>query len=40
MIGLGFLGLLLIVVVAATTVQVSSIGDKKDSVDEPFESSV
>lgn len=40
MIGLGFLGFLLIVVVAATTVQVSSIGDKKDSVDEPFESSV
>jgi anti-sigma-K factor RskA len=30
-IGLGFLGLLFIVVVAATTVQVSSIGDKSDS---------
>jgi len=39
-IGLGFLGLLFFIVVAATIVQVSSIGDKKDSRDEPFESSV
>ena len=39
-IGLGFLGLLFFVVVAATAVQVSSIGDKKDSQNEPFESSV
>ena len=39
-IGLGFLGLLFFIVVAATIVQVSSIGDKKDSQDEPFESSV